>query len=89
MKTKMISRLGYSEIYTKSESIDELIKNIHLDTALEFLVLLNKTLETTGKATIQDIWPNAEVYFHGGVCFDPYKEQYKKIFPSSNFMGVF
>ena len=31
------------------------------------------------------MWPNAEVYFHGGVSFDPYREQYKKIFPSSGF----
>lgn len=38
----MISRLGYKEFYSKNESIDFLIKNIHLDTALEFLVLINK-----------------------------------------------
>lgn len=49
------------------------------------LVLLNKTLEETGKGSLLDIWPNAEVYFHGGVSFDPYREQYKKIFPSNSF----
>jgi len=49
------------------------------------LVLLNKTLEETGKNSILDIWPNAEVYFHGGVNFDPYKEQYKKLFPKDDF----
>jgi hypothetical protein len=49
------------------------------------LVLLNKTLEETGKGNILDIWPNAEVYFHGGVNFEPYKEQYKKLFPKDNF----
>ncbi|WP_320815411.1 GH3 auxin-responsive promoter family protein [Flavobacterium sp.] len=49
------------------------------------LVLLNKTLEETGKENILDIWPNAEVYFHGGVNFEPYKEQYKKLFPKDNF----
>jgi hypothetical protein len=32
-----------------------------------------------------EIWPNAEVYFHGGVSFDPYREQYKKLFPKSDF----
>jgi hypothetical protein len=31
------------------------------------------------------VWPNVEVYFHGGVSFDPYKEQYKNLFPSTNF----
>lgn len=49
------------------------------------LVLLNKTLEETGKGSILDIWPNAEVYFHGGVNFEPYKEQYKKLFPKDDF----
>lgn len=49
------------------------------------MVLLNKTLETTGKQNLLDIWPNAEVYFHGGVSFEPYREQYKKLFPKDNF----
>lgn len=49
------------------------------------LVLLNKALEETGKENIFDFWPNAEVYFHGGVNFEPYKEQYKKLFPKESF----
>lgn len=49
------------------------------------LVLLNKTLETKGKENLLEIWPNAEVYFHGGVNFEPYREQYKKLFPKDNF----
>ncbi|MGE4347483.1 MAG: GH3 auxin-responsive promoter family protein, partial [Flavobacteriaceae bacterium] len=49
------------------------------------LVLLNKTIETTGKTNLFEIWPNLEVYFHGGVSFDPYREQYKKLLPSSDF----
>ena len=49
------------------------------------MVLLNTVLETTGKNNLLDIWPNAEVYFHGGVNFEPYKEQYKKLFPKDNF----
>jgi len=49
------------------------------------LVLLNKTLEETGKSHLLEIWPNAEVYFHGGVSFNPYREQYRKLFPSTDF----
>ena len=49
------------------------------------MVLLNKTLEENKKTNILEIWPNLEVYFHGGVSFDPYKEQYKKLFPKSDF----
>ena len=49
------------------------------------LVLLNKLLEETESKNLLEIWPNVEVYFHGGVSFDPYREQYKKIIPSSSF----
>jgi len=49
------------------------------------LVLFNKVLEQTGKENLLDVWPNAEVYFHGGVSFEPYREQYKKLFPSDSF----
>ncbi|WP_177763453.1 GH3 auxin-responsive promoter family protein [Flavobacterium sp. I3-2] len=49
------------------------------------LVLFNKVLEQTGKDNLLEVWPNAEVYFHGGVSFEPYREQYKKLFPSETF----
>lgn len=49
------------------------------------LVLMNRVLEETGKDNLVDIWPNLEVYFHGGVSFDPYREQYQKIIPKTDF----
>ncbi|WP_394757832.1 GH3 auxin-responsive promoter family protein [Flavobacterium sp.] len=49
------------------------------------MVLLNKVLEETGNNNLFDVWPNLEVYFHGGVSFDPYREQYKKILPRQDF----
>ncbi len=49
------------------------------------LVLMNKMLEETGKGNLLEIWPSLEVYFHGGVSFDPYREQYKRILPKSDF----
>jgi hypothetical protein len=49
------------------------------------MVLLNRILEETGKSNLLEIWPNLEVYFHGGVSFDPYREQYKKIVPKKDF----
>ncbi len=49
------------------------------------LVLLNNVLESTGKTSILDIWPNLEAYFHGGVSFSPYADQYKSIISKSNF----
>ncbi|MAP54108.1 GH3 auxin-responsive promoter family protein [Altibacter sp.] len=49
------------------------------------LVLLNNVMETTGKANLFEVWPNLEVYFHGGVSFDPYIEQYNKLLPKDSF----
>ncbi len=49
------------------------------------LVLLNKVLETTGANNLLEVWPNLEVYFHGGVSFEPYKAQFKKLIPSASF----
>lgn len=49
------------------------------------MVLLNKALETTAKESILNIWPNVEVYFHGGVSFDPYRTPYQKLFPKESF----
>ena len=49
------------------------------------MVLLQNVLEETGQQTITDIWPNAEVYFHGGVSFKPYRELYNKLFPKNGF----
>lgn len=49
------------------------------------LVLLQKVLEKTGKSHILEVWPNLEVYFHGGVNFNPYREQYKALIPKENF----
>jgi hypothetical protein len=49
------------------------------------LMLMNKMLEETGKGNLLEIWPNLEVYFHGGVNFEPYREQYQKIVPKKDF----
>lgn len=48
------------------------------------LVLLNRILEITGKDNILEVWPNLELYMHGGVSFEPYKEAFQKIIPSDD-----
>ncbi|MFY9153877.1 MAG: GH3 auxin-responsive promoter family protein [Prolixibacteraceae bacterium] len=49
-----------------------------------YLVLLKRVLEVTGKDNILEVWPNLEIFTHGGVNFEPYREQYKKLIPSPN-----
>lgn len=46
------------------------------------LVLIKYILEFTGKNNILEVWPNLELFTHGGVSFSPYKEQYKQLIPS-------
>lgn len=46
------------------------------------LVVLKKILEKKGKSTVEEVWPNLEVFFHGGVAFTPYREQYAQIIKS-------
>ncbi|MGN6420529.1 MAG: GH3 auxin-responsive promoter family protein [Pseudobacter sp.] len=43
------------------------------------LVLFRRILEITGKQSIAEVWPNLELYMHGGVSFTPYREQFRKI----------
>ena len=47
-----------------------------------YLVLIKRVLEKTGKENLLEVWPNMEVFAHGGVNFEPYREQYKKLIPS-------
>jgi hypothetical protein len=43
------------------------------------LILLRHILEKTGKKYINEVWPNLEVYFHGGINFNPYINSFKNI----------
>lgn len=49
------------------------------------LVLLNNVIETTQNKNLFEVWPHLEVYFHGGVSFEPYLEQYKVLLPKEGF----
>jgi len=48
------------------------------------LVLLKRILEITGASNIMEVWPNLELFIHGGVSFDPYKSQYRQIISNPN-----
>ena len=48
------------------------------------MAVLKHMLDITGKQSVDELWPNLEVFFHGGVAFTPYREQYKQLIRSSN-----
>jgi len=55
------------------------------------LVLIRYLLDRTGKSNLLEIWPNLELFIHGGVSFGPYREQYEKLIPSKkmNYMETY
>ncbi|WP_298707448.1 GH3 auxin-responsive promoter family protein [Chitinophaga sp.] len=52
------------------------------------IVLIKRIFELTGTDNLADVWPNLEVYMHGGVSFTPYREQFKKLIrkPDMNYL---
>ena len=55
------------------------------------LSVLVRVLELSGKQHIEEVWPNLEVFFHGGIAFTPYRPQYEKIItrPSMRYMETY
>lgn len=46
-----------------------------------YLTLIKHVLAYTGKQNLLEVWPNLEVFFHGGISFTPYREIYRKLIP--------
>ena len=53
--------------------------------------VLSRVLELSGKRYINEVWPNIEVFFHGGVAFNPYRQQYEELSPKAdmNYMETY
>ena len=47
------------------------------------LSVLTRVMELSGKEHLNEVWPNLEVFFHGGVAFTPYREQYHRLIPNA------
>src|SRR5690606_40411280 len=46
------------------------------------ILLIKRILEISGASCILDLWPNLELYIHGGVSFKPYRSQFEQFIPS-------
>jgi hypothetical protein len=71
VKLDMITRLSVNENVTNISGVPSW-----------YLVLIKQILAFTGKSDLLEVWPNLEVFFHGGISFTPYREQYKKLIMS-------
>ncbi len=84
METALMSEWETKMEAILDETVDENITSL-AGVPSWMMVLLNKVLERTGKNNLLEVWPNLEVYFHGGVNFQPYREQYKQLIPKKGF----
>lgn len=48
------------------------------------LSVLVRVMELSGKQHLEEVWPNLEVFFHGGIAFTPYRKQYEQLITSPN-----
>ena len=54
------------------------------------IILIKRLLEISGKKTLKEVWPNLELYMHGGVSFTPYREQINKLIGSPiNYLEIY
>ena len=55
------------------------------------LSVLDRVMELSGKQHLEEVWPNLEVFFHGGVAFTPYRQQYERLItsPKMHYMETY
>lgn len=55
------------------------------------LSVLTRVMELTGKTHLEEVWPNLEMFFHGGVAFTPYRKQYEQLItsPKMHYMETY
>lgn len=61
-----------------SEVVDKRVTNLS-GVPSWMMTVLKDALKTTGKSTIHEIWPDLEVFFHGGISFEPYRQEYRRL----------
>jgi len=83
-KVSLMSDWEYKMQAIVNETINENVTSL-TGVPSWMLALLNNVLEATGKNNLLEVWPNLEVYFHGGVSFTPYMDQYNSLLPKKDF----
>lgn len=83
-KTSLISEWETKMKAIVSETLPEKVTSL-AGVPSWMLILLQRVLEETKTETLTAVWPEAEVYFHGGINFKPYREIYKSLFPKDGF----
>lgn len=82
-KTALLSDFEIKRTRIAQEAIKKNVTNLS-GVPSWMMSVLNRVLEISGANNICEVWPNLEVFFHGGVAFSPYREQYKHLIPSES-----
>ena len=80
-KTALLSDFEIKRTQIALEAIKKNVTNLS-GVPSWMMSVLNRVLEISGAKNICEVWPNLEVFFHGGVAFTPYREQYQHLIPS-------
>ncbi len=82
-KTALLSDFELKRDRIAHETIDKNITNLS-GVPSWMLSVLMRVMELSGKQYLNEVWPNLEVFFHGGVAFTPYRKQYEQLITSPN-----
>jgi GH3 auxin-responsive promoter. len=89
-KTALLSDFEVKREQIAREAMNKNVTNIS-GVPSWMLSVLNCMMEMTGKTHLEEVWPNIEVFFHGGVAFTPYRKQYEQLItsPKMHYMETY
>ena len=89
LKTSLLSQWEIKLEQIVKQTIDQNITCL-VGVPSWMLVLLNRVLERANKNHIKDVWPNLELFIHGGVNFEPYLDQYQNVIGKKiNYLEIY
>lgn len=80
-QTALLSDFEVKRDRIAQECLDKNVTNIS-GVPSWMLSVLVRMMEISGKQHLEEIWPNLEVFFHGGIAFTPYRKQYEQLITS-------
>ena len=89
-KTALLSDFETKRDRIAHEALNKNVTNIS-GVPSWMLSVLNRVMEISGKTHLEEVWPNLEVFFHGGVAFTPYRKQYEQLItsPQMHYMETY
>lgn len=89
-KTALISDFEVKRDLIAKQCLKKNVTNISGVPSWMMSVLV-RVMELSGKEHLEEVWPNLEVFFHGGISFAPYRKQYERLItkPGMNYMETY